>query len=54
MITAEHTCRNGSAEYAAMELTGSGKVIGNIYCGNRAFSPRAVGYIVNRHDQRNG
>ena len=46
--------RLGSEEFFAVELKESGKVIGNIYCGNRAFGPRAVGYIVNRQDQRNG
>ncbi len=46
--------RLGSEEYYAIELTESGKVIGNIYCGNRDFAAREVGYIVNKHYQQNG
>ncbi len=46
--------RLGSEEYYAIELTESGKVIGNIYCGNREFAAREVGYIVNKHYQQNG
>ena len=45
--------RLGSEEYYAIELTESGKVIGNIYCGNREFAAREVGYIVNKHYQQN-
>ena len=40
--------RVGSDEYYAMELIETGKVIGNIYCGNRGFDAKEVGYIVNR------
>lgn len=32
----------------------NGKVIGNIYCGNRDFNAKEVGYIVNRDYQRKG
>ena len=46
--------RLGSNEFFAIELKESGKVIGNIYCGNRDFEAREVGYIVNRQYQRNG
>lgn len=46
--------RLGSEEFIAMELTETGKVIGNIYCGDREFSAREIGYIVNRRYQRQG
>ena len=46
--------RLGSEEFYAIELAGSGKVIGNIYCGNKDFAAREVGYIVNQHYQRQG
>ena len=32
--------RLGSEEFYAMELTESGNVIGNIYCGNRDFEAK--------------
>ena len=41
-------------EFYAIELLDSGKVIGNIYCGNRDYDAREVGYIVNKHYQRMG
>lgn len=37
-----------------MELKESGKVIGNIYCGNRDFDAKEVDYIVNKNYQRKG
>ena len=43
-----------SEEFFAIELTETGKVIGNIYCGNRDFAAREVGYIINRHYQQKG
>ncbi len=46
--------RLGSEEFYAMELAGSGKVIGNICCGNRDFAAKEVGYIVNRLYRRQG
>ncbi len=46
--------RVGSEEFYAIELMESGKVIGNIYCGNRSFEAREVGYIVNKDYQRKG
>ena len=46
--------RLGSEEFYAMELMESGKVIGNIYCGNRDFAAKEVGYIVNKHCQQKG
>lgn len=46
--------RLGSEEFYAIELKESGKVIGNIYCGNRDFAAREVGYIVNKRFQRKG
>ena len=46
--------RLGSEEFYAIELANSGKVIGNIYCGNRDFEAKEVGYIVNKQYQRKG
>ena len=46
--------RLGSEEFYTMELTESGKVIGNIYCGNRDFAAREVGYIINKCYQQKG
>ena len=46
--------RMDSDEFYAMELLGSKKVIGNIYCGKRDYDAREVGYIVNKHFQRQG
>ena len=46
--------RLGSGEFYAIELTESGKVIGNIYCGNRDFAAKEVGYIVNKRYQKKG
>lgn len=43
-----------SEEFYAMELKESGKVIGNIYYGNRDFESKEVGYIVNKDFQRKG
>ena len=37
-----------------MELKENGKVIGNIYYGNRDFEAKEVGYIVNKDYQRKG
>ena len=47
-------CRLASEESFAVELKGSGKVIGNIYCGVRGFEAREVGYIINKDFQRRG
>ena len=47
-------CRLGSEEFYAIELTESGKVIGNIYCGSRDFAEKEIGYIVNKRYQRQG
>ena len=46
--------RLGSEEFYAIELTESGKVIGNIYCGNRDFEAREDSYIVNQREQQKG
>ena len=46
--------RLGSEEFYAVELLDSGKVIGNIYCGNRDFSAKEVGYIINKNERRRG
>lgn len=46
--------RVDSDEFYAMELKESGKVIGNIYFGNRDFEAKEIGYIVNKNYQRHG
>ena len=46
--------RLGSEEFFAVELTETGVVIGNIYCGNRDFEAREVGYIINKRYQQKG
>ncbi len=46
--------RLGSEEFYAMELTETGKVIGNISCRNRDFAAREVGFIVNRRYRQKG
>ena len=46
--------RLGSEAFYAMELADSGKVIGNIYCGDREYQAKEVGYIVNEHYRRKG
>ena len=46
--------RLASEEFYAIELTETGKVIGNIYCGNRDFAAREVGYIINKRYQQKG
>lgn len=46
--------RVNSEEFYAIELKSSGKVIGNIYCGNRDFNSKEVGYIMNKNYQRAG
>ena len=44
--------RVDSDEFYAIELKESGKVIGNIYYGNRDFESKEVGYIINQNYQR--
>lgn len=46
--------RVGSEEFFAVELVGSGEVIGNVYCGKRDFEAREVGYIIHKDYRRNG
>ena len=46
--------RLGSEAFYAVVLHGSGKVIGNIYCGARDFAAKEVGYIINKDYQRQG
>lgn len=46
--------RVDSEEFFAMELKESGKVIGNVYCGNRDFNAKELGYIVNKDYQQKG
>lgn len=46
--------RIDSGEFYAMELSDTGKVIGNIFCGSRDQNSLEVGYIVNEYHRRNG
>ena len=46
--------RLDSEEFYAVALLDSGKVIGNIYCGNRDYDAKEVGYIINRNCRRMG
>ena len=46
--------RVGSDDFYAMEVRLTGKVIGNVYFGKRDFKSRELGYIVNKHFQRQG
>lgn len=46
--------RVGSADYRAVELAETGKVIRNIYCGSRDYAAKEVGYIINKRFQRLG
>ena len=46
--------RLGSEEFYAVALREGGKVIGNIYCGNRDYNAREIGYIINADYQRRG
>lgn len=41
-------------EFVAMQLKETGKVIGNVYFGNRDFEAKELGYIVNKNYQRKG
>ena len=44
--------RLGSEEFYAVELKESGRVIGNIFCGNRDYSAKEMGYII--HERYRG
>ena len=46
--------RLGSEAFYAVVLADTGKVIGNIYCGDRDFDAKKVGYIINRDYRRMG
>ena len=46
--------RVGSEEFYAVVLKETGKVIGNIYCGNRDYGAKEAGYIINQQYQRCG
>ncbi len=46
--------RLGSEAFYAMELRKSGKVIGNLYFGDRDFDAKEAGYIVNGDYRRRG
>ena len=41
-------------EFVAIQLKESGKIIGNVYVGNRDFEAKELGYIVNKNYQRQG
>lgn len=43
-----------SGSFCAMELLETGKVIGNIYCADKPFSAKEVGYVVRKDCQRRG
>lgn len=43
-----------SDEFVAIQLKETGKIIGNVYFGNRDFESRELGYIVNKNYQRKG
>ena len=43
-----------SDEFYAVELADSGKAIGNIYCGNKDYDAKEIGYIINRDYRRKG
>ena len=46
--------RVGSRAFYAVELKGSGKVIGNVFCGDREYETKEIGYIINKNYQRKG
>ena len=46
--------RVGSKDYFAIELIGTGRVIGNIYCADRPFEAKEVGYILNEDSRGAG
>ncbi len=46
--------RLGSEDFYAVAPADSGKVIGNIYCGDRDSDAKEVGYIINRDYRRMG
>ena len=46
--------RVGSEEFYAVVLKETGKVIGNIYCGNRDYDAKEAGFILNQRYQRRG
>ncbi len=46
--------RLGTDEYYAVVLRDSGKVIGNVYLGNRDQGTREIGYIINEEYRQNG
>ena len=41
-------------EFVAIQLKETGKIIGNVYFGQRDFESRELGYIVNKNYQRKG
>ena len=43
-----------SEDFYAVELRASGKVIGNIYCSDREYDAKEVGYIIHQHYRQKG
>ncbi|MGN1344619.1 MAG: GNAT family N-acetyltransferase [Traorella sp.] len=41
-------------EFIALQLKETGKVIGNIYLGNKEYNAKEIGYIINKNYQRKG
>lgn len=46
--------RLNAEEFVAIQMKDTGKVIGNVYCGQRDFQSREIGYIVHQQYQRMG
>lgn len=58
-ITYENGCehlayRVHNDEFIAIQLKETGKIIGNVYFGNRDFEAKELGYIINKNYQRKG
>ncbi len=50
----EIAVRSAGDEFLAVELARTGKVIGNVYLGRRAFNTRELGYVLHEDFQRRG
>lgn len=46
--------RVNNDEFVAIQIKETGKIIGNVYFGNRDFEAKELGYIVNKDYQRQG
>lgn len=53
-LSEEIKFRSGSNEFYAIELKVIGKVIGNVYMGQRDFKARELGYVLNENYQNQG